>query len=121
MAKARAQAAAAEAPSDVGAEGAGGREESESGITEKLSLEDSDKSRVSVKKNKPTNVFLALSHIAQIEGVGALYSGISGEVLKGFFSHGLTMLLKERLSGLVLRLWYAIAAMLKGQRTKNKT
>jgi hypothetical protein len=72
-------------------------------------------SRSKDMERKPANIFLTLAHIAKTEGVGSLYSGVEGEVLKGFFSHGLTMLLKERLSTVAIRLYYAISVILRGQ------
>jgi len=46
--------------------------------------------------------------IANTEGPAALYQGLSGEVLKGFFQHGLTMLLKERVYLVVVQLYYVL-------------
>ncbi|UNI19681.1 Acylglycerol lipase [Purpureocillium takamizusanense] len=43
--------------------------------------------------------------IVKREGLRALYDGLQGELLKGFFSHGLTMLTKGLLHRLVIRLW----------------
>lgn len=43
--------------------------------------------------------------IIKKEGLRALYDGLQGELLKGFFSHGLTMLTKGMLHRLVVRLW----------------
>ena len=52
----------------------------------------------------PRNVFTVLVRIAQVEGLGALYEGLGGEVLKGFFSHGITMIVKDALHRCVIRL-----------------
>ena len=46
--------------------------------------------------------------IAQNEGLSALYQGLSGEVLKGFFSHGITMLMKDAVHGLIIKLYFAL-------------
>jgi Mitochondrial carrier protein len=51
-------------------------------------------------------VFATIAAIAQNEGFGAVYEGLSGEVLKGFFSHGITMLVKESVHKLIIRLYY---------------
>lgn len=60
-----------------------------------------------------SNVFSIIMNIARTDGPGALYKGLSGEVLKGFFSHGITMLIKESIHKLILQLFYAILKMLK--------
>ena len=114
MAKARAQALAAKASNDTADENAE--------KTEKEAAE-FPTTNVSPQQNtqKRVNVFQALAQIARTEGPGALYSGVSGEVLKGFFAHGLTMLLKERLFGLVLRLWFAVTTTLRRRQLSRKT
>jgi len=106
MAKARAQALAAKSSTDTPNEhiGKGEKDAAEFPSTNVSSRK---------KTQKRVNVFQALAQIARTEGPGALYSGVGGEVLKGFFAHGLTILLKERLFGLVLRMWYAMAAVLR--------
>lgn len=53
-------------------------------------------------------IFLSLRKIYQAEGLGGLYSGLEGEVLKGFLSHGLTMVLKDRVHSGVIRLYYTL-------------
>jgi hypothetical protein len=61
----------------------------------------------------PWAVFGMVAQIAREEGFLALYRGLEGEVLKGFFSHGLTMLLKERIHGVVVRLYYLVLKALR--------
>lgn len=65
------------------------------------------------KIRPPSNVFGTIRQIAQHEGVGALYEGLSGEVLKGFFSHGITMIVKESMHKLIIRLYYTTLKLLK--------
>ena len=55
-----------------------------------------------------STVFSTILHIARTEGIGALYEGLGGEVLKGFFSHGITMVIKEAVHSLIIRLYFAI-------------
>jgi hypothetical protein len=50
-------------------------------------------------------VFGVILQIARKEGVRALYDGLQGELLKGFLSHGLTMVTKGFLHRLVIHLW----------------
>ena len=51
--------------------------------------------------------------IAKSEGLRALYDGLQGELLKGFFSHGLTMLTKGVLHRLTIRLWLLLQPALR--------
>lgn len=59
------------------------------------------------------NVFSTILHIARTEGVGALYEGLGGEVLKGFFSNGITMLVKEAVHKFIIRLYYIVLKLVK--------
>lgn len=61
----------------------------------------------------PSNVFSAVFQIARNEGIGALYEGLGGEVLKGFFSHGITMIVKETVHKFIIQLYYAILKLLR--------
>ncbi|KAF9875652.1 hypothetical protein CkaCkLH20_07033 [Colletotrichum karsti] len=49
------------------------------------------------------SVLALVLSIARAEGVTALYAGLQGEVLKSFFSHGLTMVSKGIIHKLVIR------------------
>lgn len=51
--------------------------------------------------------------IARTEGVSALYSGLSGEVLKGFFSHGFTMLAKDAVYASVVKSYHLLLIALR--------
>ncbi|KAL1641356.1 hypothetical protein SLS61_010134 [Didymella pomorum] len=53
-------------------------------------------------------VFATILRIAQTEGFLGLYQGLGGEVLKGFFSHGITMLMKERIHAAIISLYYSV-------------
>ena len=64
-------------------------------------------------KKIPRNVFTVIIRIAQTEGLSALYEGLEGEVMKGFFSHGITMIVKEAVHKLVIQLYYSILKLLK--------
>ena len=65
-----------------------------------------------IMKSRET-IFATVYRIARTEGVRALYDGIGGELLKAFFSHGITMLSKDVIHGLIVRLYFAIVAALK--------
>lgn len=65
-------------------------------------------------------VFGVIVAIVAKEGVRALYDGLQGELLKSFFSHGLTMLTKGVLHRLVIRLWFALNAQIRARRLRAK-
>lgn len=53
-------------------------------------------------------IFLSLRKIYRDEGLAGLYSGLESEVLKGFLSHGLTMMVKDRVHIGVIELYYLL-------------
>ena len=65
-----------------------------------------------MRKAARRSIFGMIMHIARTEGVGALYAGLQGELIKGFLSHGLTMVAKEAVHRVLFRFYLAIAAWL---------
>ncbi|KAJ1337461.1 solute carrier family 25 (peroxisomal adenine nucleotide transporter) member 17 [Microdochium nivale] len=65
------------------------------------------------------SIFGMIAQIVRAEGVGALYDGIQGELLKGFFSHGTTMLAKDAVHKLVFRLYLFTAGLLAEWRARQ--
>ncbi|KAI4111127.1 MAG: hypothetical protein LQ339_000855 [Xanthoria mediterranea] len=75
-----------------------------------------DKMEPEIKKTKakrPNNVFTMILGVARAEGLSALYEGLGGEVLKGFFSHGFTMIVKQIVHRFIIQLCYATLKLLK--------
>ncbi len=64
-------------------------------------------------RKAPRNVFTTILHIIRTEGLEGLYEGLGGEVLKGFFSHGITMIVKDAAHKLVVQLYYATLKLLR--------
>jgi hypothetical protein len=62
---------------------------------------------------KKSTVFHTILDIYRSEGPAALYEGVFGEILKGFFSHGITMLLKEAIHKFIIQAYYVILKALK--------
>lgn len=58
-------------------------------------------------------IFAAVSEIYRAEGVPGLYSGLRGEVLKGFFSHGFTMLAKDAVYASIVKTYYLLLVVLR--------
>ncbi|KAF7561882.1 hypothetical protein G7046_g2268 [Stylonectria norvegica] len=65
-------------------------------------------------------IFGVILRIVREEGPRALYDGIRGELLKSFFSHGLTMLSKGVIHRLVIRLWFLLSPHLPKRRLQMK-
>jgi len=59
-------------------------------------------------KAADATVFSTILRIYRDEGIEGLYMGVGGEVLKGFFSHGIAMLVKEQVHGWVIKLYFAL-------------
>ncbi|KAK4650395.1 hypothetical protein QC762_707070 [Podospora pseudocomata] len=64
------------------------------------------------EKEKRGGIFNTVARIRREEGVRALYDGIGGELLKGFFNHGTTMLTKDVVHGVIIKLYYIVAGFL---------
>jgi hypothetical protein len=73
---------------------------------------DGEKSKEPIKSKalqaRQRTVFSTILRIAQTEGVYALYQGLGAEVLKGFFSHGLTMLMKDHIHSVIISLYFTL-------------
>lgn len=70
---------------------------------------DAEKTGKDVEKiAKRSTVFATILKIYRTEGAAALYEGVFGEILKGFFSHGITMIVKERIHKLIIHTYYLI-------------
>lgn len=58
-------------------------------------------------------VFSTIYRIVETEGIWGLYQGLGAEVLKGFFSHGITMFMKDRIHTVIISLYYAVLKALQ--------
>ncbi|KAK3990176.1 mitochondrial carrier domain-containing protein [Cladorrhinum sp. PSN332] len=57
-------------------------------------------------------IFGMVGRIYKTEGAKALYDGIGGELLKGFFNHGTTMLSKDLVHGFIVRMYFVVLGLL---------
>ncbi|CAK4031026.1 mitochondrial carrier [Lecanosticta acicola] len=55
----------------------------------------------------------SLRRIYRNEGLAGLYSGLEGEVVKGFLQHGLTMMAKESVYGGTIQMYYVLLKLTK--------
>ncbi|CAG8197896.1 unnamed protein product [Penicillium olsonii] len=53
-------------------------------------------------------ILSAVLTIARTDGASGLYAGLQGEVLKGFFSHGFTMLAKDAVYTSIIKSYYLL-------------
>ncbi|KAJ6161110.1 Mitochondrial substrate/solute carrier [Penicillium chermesinum] len=75
--------------------------------TRSQALASSEKSTDSPIASKFTpKVLQTVAAIYKKEGISALYAGLPGEVLKGFFSHGFTMLAKDAVYASIVKMYY---------------
>lgn len=58
--------------------------------------------------------------IARTDGLPALYAGLSGEILKGFFSHGFTMLAKDAVYSAIVQSYYLLLVVLRRYPTPEE-
>jgi hypothetical protein len=72
-----------------------------------------DRKHTGAAEARQRTVFTTILRIAKTEGFWALYQGLGAEVLKGFFSHGITMLMKDRIHGVIIDLYYVMLKSLR--------
>jgi hypothetical protein len=70
------------------------------------------------RKVARSTIFSTVLAIAQTEGVSGLYSGLHLEIIKGFFSHGITMIVKQAVHRFVIQAYYVCALFV--QRYKKQ-
>ncbi|KAK6068825.1 peroxisomal adenine nucleotide transporter 1 [Seiridium cupressi] len=73
-----------------------------------------------VHKFARQSVFGTIAQVVRTEGVGSLYDGIHGELLKSFFSHGTTMLAKGVVHKLLFKLYLVVAGVLQELETRRR-
>lgn len=74
----------------------------------------------STTRARQRTVFSTILRIARIEGIWALYQGLGAEVLKGFFSHGITMLMKDQIHSVIINVYYLVLKSLKQYPSKEE-
>ncbi|KEF52086.1 uncharacterized protein A1O9_11712 [Exophiala aquamarina CBS 119918] len=64
------------------------------------------------------SVFSTVLTVAQTEGVTALYEGLQVEVVRAFFSHGMTMVVKQIIQRFLVKAYYIISIILGRYKRK---
>ncbi|KAI0481042.1 mitochondrial carrier domain-containing protein [Xylariaceae sp. FL0804] len=73
-----------------------------------------------VRRFARRSVFGTVAQIVRAEGVASLYDGVQAELLKGFFSHGTTMLAKDAVHRLLFRLYLVVVAVVAEVRERQR-
>ena len=92
----------------------GGKEERQD---EKEEVERDVQGRVKRVVMKDT-LFSTILTIVEREGWRSLYEGLSLEITKGFFSHGITMAVKQAMQRLLAKVWYLMSIVFGRYRRK---
>ncbi|KAJ5129846.1 Mitochondrial substrate/solute carrier [Penicillium bovifimosum] len=66
------------------------------------------KAKNSLLASLTPQILSTVATIAREDGITGLYSGLQGEVLKGFFSHGFTMLAKDAVYATIIKGYYLL-------------
>ncbi|KAJ5899638.1 Mitochondrial substrate/solute carrier [Penicillium taxi] len=66
-----------------------------------------------IKTTLTPKILSAVLAIHREEGTAGLYTGLSGEVLKSFFSHGFTMLAKDAVYASIVKMYYLLLVILR--------
>ncbi|KAF7857313.1 hypothetical protein EAF04_009554 [Stromatinia cepivora] len=64
------------------------------------------------KQARRRTIIHSILKIYKEEGIGGLYEGIGGEIIKGFLGHGLTMIVKDRVHELIISLYFTVLRLL---------
>ncbi|CAG8892150.1 unnamed protein product [Penicillium egyptiacum] len=66
------------------------------------------KTHASLLATLTPEILSTVATIARTDGIPGLYAGLHGEVLKGFFSHGFTMLAKDAVYSFIIKSYYLL-------------
>ncbi|KAI0019025.1 mitochondrial carrier domain-containing protein [Xylariomycetidae sp. FL0641] len=73
-----------------------------------------------VRRFAQQSVFGVLAQVVRTEGVAALYHGVGADLLKGFFSHGTTMLAKDLVHKLLFKMYLLAVGVLAEIRNRRR-
>lgn len=113
LAKARLQAGGAKSSSPSS------RSSDDDAETERKVVDDDIPSKQGRRAARAT-IFSTVLAIAQTEGLTSLYEGLHLEILRAFFSHGLTMLVKQAIQRFLVRAYYITSIIVGRYQRKTK-
>jgi hypothetical protein len=65
-------------------------------------------------------ILRTVATIAHTDGIPGLYAGLQGEMLKGFFSHGFTMLAKDAVYAFIVKSYYLLLILRRRYPTPDE-
>ena len=103
---------------------AGGKDEQESEEEAGEKMKGASGAALSSGRNQrmaaKTTIFSTLLLIAQTEGIQGLYEGLHLEVAKGFFNHGITMIVKQMIHRMIIQAYYVLSVIVSQLRRRAK-
>lgn len=96
----------------------GGKKEEEYEKDAENEVQGSGKKQQVEKKLLHETLLSTLLGIVEHEGYSGLYEGLELEVYKGFLSHGITMVVKQVIQRLVIKLWYFLGVLMRRYKRK---
>ena len=66
-------------------------------------------------------IFSTILQISQTDGILGLYEGLPLEIVKAFFSHGITMTVKQAMHRLLLEAYYIVSIVVSKYKSRAKT
>ncbi|OQE47546.1 hypothetical protein PENCOP_c001G06373 [Penicillium coprophilum] len=80
----------------------------------------SGKAQDSLFASLTPEILSTVANIARTDGIPGLYAGLHGEVLKGFFSHGFTMLAKDAVYAFIVKSYYLLLVLRRRYPTPDE-
>ncbi|KAJ5189112.1 Mitochondrial substrate/solute carrier [Penicillium cf. griseofulvum] len=78
------------------------------------------KTRTSLLASLAPEILCIVATIARTDGIPGLYAGLLGEMLKGFFSHGFTMLAKDAIYAFIVKSYYLLLILRRRYPTPDE-
>ncbi|KAJ6118878.1 Mitochondrial substrate/solute carrier [Penicillium samsonianum] len=78
------------------------------------------KGKTSLLASLTPEILSTVATIARTDGIPGLYTGLHGEVLKGFFSHGFTMLAKDAVYAFIVKSYYLLLMLRRRYPTPDE-
>lgn len=73
------------------------------------------KTRIQIKKtaDRLSSVYMQIYSTLKAEGFSGLYTGVRAQILKGFFSQGITMMTKDQIARIIIYLYFVTRKLVR--------